>query len=344
MSNVRPPKFDARPTRNDVAKLANISGTTVSRVLSGRTDIAISPAVRERVLEAARELGYRPNSAAQALRSGRAGLVGFWMCLQYSRYRAQVLAQMREVLAHTQLAMAVTDVDDEYEWDHSFSRALRVPVDGIIAFDASASVEAFARSVDQLAPNLPFVSMGAYWSEEKSYVGVDLKGGTEAAMDHLFETGRRRIAYVAPWNSGLLTYGPRYEGYRAKMEAAGLEMEMLSIEYVTLDSIHAAFVERQAKGNFPDAFLCMSDDIALEAIPALERMGLQAGREAAVIGFNGTEGTERGPVPLTTVRQPIEQMCAVAYDFLRAQMEDVRTEHQGQVLKPELIIRASTTG
>jgi len=138
------PKTGGRPTRDDVARVANISGATVSRVLSGRTDVSISPEARARVMEAAQKLGYRPNPAARALMKGRTGLIGFWMSLYYSRYRAQVLDYMRTVLGHTELGMAVMDVDEEYQWDHSFDRALRVPVDGIIAFDASASIEAFA--------------------------------------------------------------------------------------------------------------------------------------------------------------------------------------------------------
>ena len=71
-----------RPTREDVAKVANISGATVSRVLSGRNDLSIAPETRARVLEAAEKLGYRPNAAARTLMTGRSGLVGFWMDLK----------------------------------------------------------------------------------------------------------------------------------------------------------------------------------------------------------------------------------------------------------------------
>lgn len=326
-----------------MARHANISGATVSRVLSGRTDLAIAPETRAKVLEAAEKLGYRPNPAARALMTGRTGLVGFWMCLQYSRYRSQVLDRMRGFLAQTESALAVTDVDEEFQWDHNFSRALRVPVDGIIAFDNSASVEAFGRAHDRLAPETPFVSMGAYWSEEKSFVGIDLGAGAEAAMDHLISTGRRRIAYMAPWNSDLLTSGPRFEAYGSRMAGAGLQSETISIQEVKIGSVKETLVE-SFRDSMPDAILCMNDDLAIATSFALQRLGIHAGEDIALVGFDGIEETEHCPVPITTVRQPIEEMCGLTWDFLRAQMEDPTGSPQQRLLKPELIIRDSSRG
>lgn len=336
---------EGRPTRNDVARLAKISGTTVSRVLSGNPDESVSPKARERVLKAARELGYMPNSAAQALRSGRTGLIGFWMCLEYSRYRSMVLDEMRRLLAPTDFALAVTDVDEDYQGHHSLVRALRVPTDGIIAFDPSVSAEAFAHSTDQLAANRPFVSMGAFWSEERSYVGVDLKAGAEMAMDHLFETGRRKIAYVGPRNSYFLGAGARYDGYRDKMVEAGLPLQALSVIDTSGERIPTLVAELRGcieTGSLPDALLCFYDDIAVDAIVALMELGLTPGRDVAVVGFNGNEGLDRAPCPISTVRQPVERMCALAFEFLRAQMEDPTAPLQKAILKPELIVRESS--
>jgi LacI family transcriptional regulator len=329
-----------------VAALANVSGTTVSRVLSGKPDESISPRARERVLQAARELGYTPNSAAKALRSGRSGLIGFWMCLEYSRYRSQVLSEMRGLLAQTEFALAVTDVDEDYNWHHTFDRALRVPVEGIIAFDASTAGQVFAQEGDRLAPNLPFVSMGAFWSEARSYVGVDLKAGAEEAMRHLLATGRRRIAYVVPRETYFVAAGARYEGYRDVLMEAGLPGQTLEVDDHPAARI-AALTETlgrcQAEGALPDALLCFYDDMALDAVIALQDLGLRPGVDVAVVGFNGNEGTDRGPCPITTVRQPVETMCALALEFLRAQIEDPTAPMQHRILKPDLIVRESTS-
>ncbi|AIE83741.1 LacI family DNA-binding transcriptional regulator [Fimbriimonas ginsengisoli] len=333
-----------RPTRDDVAKHANISGATVSRVLSGRTDLSISPETRARVLEAAEKLGYRPNPAARALTSGRTGLVGLWMSFDYSRYRGQVVDHLRTVLSQTELALAVTDVDKEYTTVHSFDRPLRVPVDGIIAFDNSASIEAFAREHDRLAPNIPFVSMGAYWSEAQSFVGVDLRAGADEAMEHLLSTGRRRISYMAPWTSDLIDSGPRYEAYIGKMGAAGLPTSTIAFERVSYALIKEALVQRHDAGTLPEAILCMNDDVAIAASYVLEGLGVKTGQDVALVGFDGIEETEHCPCPITTVRQPVEEMCSLTYQFLQSQMNDSTAPPRQRILKPELVIRESTRG
>jgi LacI family transcriptional regulator len=314
----------------------------VSRVLSGRTDLSISPETRARVIEAAEKLGYRPNAAARTLMTGRSGLVGFWMSLQYSRYRGQVLDRMRTLLGATDLTMSVTDVDVEYTTDHSFDRALRVPVDGIIAFDNSASVEVFGRQHDRLAPGTPFVSMGAYWSEAQSFVGVDLRSGAEAAMAHLLGTGRRRIAYLAPTQSDLLTAGPRYEVYHRHVTESGFPSLVIGAEHVSIASVKDALTNFAGAGPMPDAILCMNDDLAIVATFALQALGLRAGHDVALVGFDGIEETEQCPVPITTVRQPVEEMCALTVEFLQAQLRDPEAPLQQRILKPELIIRESS--
>jgi LacI family transcriptional regulator len=333
---------NGRPTRDDVAKCANISGATVSRVLSGRTDLSISPETRDRVLEAARKLGYHPNSAARALTSGRTGIVGFWMSFDYSRYRGEVLSFMRTLLQGTDRAMAVLDVDEEYSYAHCFDRALRVPADGIIAFDNSASVDAFARESERLAPMIPFVSMGAYWSESKSFVGVDLRPGADAAMAHLLSTGRKDIAYMCPWTSDLIDTGPRYESYRHAMEGAGLEPKTIGVEYVVYQHIKEVLDEYVASKSVPEAILCMNDEAAIAAATILQNHGIQAGKDVAIVGFDGIEETAHCPVPITTVRQPIEEMCTLTLEFIQAQMEDPSAPLQQVVLIPELVVREST--
>ncbi len=314
----------------------------MSRVLSGRSDISISPETREKVLSAAKELGYLPNSAARALTNGRTGLVGFWMSLEFSTYRGEVLDCMRSLLRGTESVLAVTDVDIEYSSAHSFDRALRVPVDGIIAFDTSASVEAFAQQSDRIAPMIPFVSMGAYWSEARSFVGVDLRRGADMAMDHLLSTGRKQIAYVAPWTSDLIDSGPRFDAYRDAMEGSGLPSQTIGVETTTYRSIKQVLDEIINSRKLPEALLCMNDETAVTVSTILLNHGIKVGQEVAIVGFNGIDETAHCQVPITTVKQPIEEMCRLTWQFLQAQMEDPTSPLQQRILVPELIVREST--
>jgi len=314
----------------------------VWRVLSGRNDVSISPETRAKVLEAAAKIGYQPNTAARALMKGKSGLVGFWMSLAYSRYRSQVLHRMRSILGQTIHALAITDVDAEYHWDHTFDRALRVPVDGIIAFDTSASGETFAQNHARLAPHTPYVSMGAYWSESKSYVGVDLAAGARMAMDHLIGTGRRKIAYLAPFQSGLLEEGDRFEAYREKMCEAGFCPHVIGTVEERPPAIQVILEGQFKAGGVPDALLCMNDDLAIVTAMALQRMGLNVGPDVAVVGFDGLWETEYAAVPITTVSQPVDEMCTLSWQFLEAQMLNPEAALQQRILLPELVIRESS--
>ena len=316
----------------------------MSRVLSGRADLSISPETRAKVLEAAKQLGYIPNSAARALTSGKTGIVGFWMSLEYSRYRAHVLDCMRTLLRGSDVAMAVSDVDEQYNFLHTFDRALRVPVDGIIAFDNSASIEAFTREYDRLAPSIPFVSMGAYWSNLKSFVAVDLRQGADNAMRHLLDLGRRRIAYVAPWTSDLIDSGPRYDAYMNAMRQAGYSTQTIGVETVSIQHIKVAMDDLIRSGSMPDALLCMNDETAMWSAELLTSLGIKVGQDVAIVGFDGIEETASARVPLTTVRQPIAEMCAKAWSFLQVQMADPEAPLQQAVLVPELVVRESTIG
>ncbi len=314
----------------------------MSRVLSGRTDFSILPETRERVLAAAKALGYHPNMAARALTTGRTGLIGFWMSLDYSPYRGHALQCMRALLANTDFTVAVTDIDEEYSSAHSFERALRIPVDGIIAFDTSNSVEAFARDSERLAPNIPFVSMGAYWSESKSYVGIDLRKGADRAMAHLLETGRQRISYLAPTSSDLLAGGPRYESYVQAMSAAGLEPKTIAVETFRYLPIKNALTELVDRRELPEAIYCLNDEAAVTASHVLQALGVRIGEDVALLGFDGIEEAEHLPVPVTSVRQPIEEMCSLALQFLIKHLQEPGLPPQQIILEPELIVREST--
>jgi LacI family transcriptional regulator len=330
-------KTDGRPTRRDVAKLAMVSGTTVSRVLGGRPDESVSAKARQKVLDAARQLGYTPNSAAKALRSGQSGLVGLWMCLEYSRFRSEVLAEMRKIFTETEYALVVNDVDHDYAWHRSLDRALRVPAEGIIAFEPMVPDEAYTG----LDVNLPFVSMGAFCVESRSYVRVDLRPGAEEATEHLLQIGRKKIAYVKPRGPAYVTDGERYQGYLSKMTAAGLSP--CSIEVGEDPESRVADLRKMLSSpDRPEAVFCYFDDIAIDAVEVLLSLGLRPGRDVAVVGFNGEEGTERGPCPVSSVRQPIEEMCRIAYTFLTNQIEDPTLEPELAVLKPKLVVRQSS--
>lgn len=327
-------------TRNDVARFANVSGWTVSKVLSGDQDSSIREETRSRVLAAARELGYRPNNNARALVTGRTCTIGLWMCFHYSQYRAHVLHRMQQQMKNSGFELVIRDIEDEIARDPDFTRTFQIPVDGIIAFDTPTAGSAFAHVNPSLS--IPFVSMGAYWVPDRDFVGVDLYAGTQDAIEHLIATGRRRIAYLLPATDDDWPKDAREIAYETVMEAAGLERLYLRVPDVSLSSSRKTVREYLETKGKVEAIFCHNDDMAFGAHGGLCDHGLTIGEEVALVGCDGIEETEYLSRPLTTIVQPIERMCALAWEFLQNRIKNPTCPPQQQVLRPQLVVRASS--
>jgi len=327
-----------RPTRNDVARQANVSGWTVSNVLNGHSDVSISDQTRRRVLEAAECLGYQPNNSARALATGRTRTIGMWMCLGYSRYRAHALHRMQQLIKYANFEIVVRDIEEELMKHGNPANAFKIPVDGIVTFDTPAG----AAARRQGAAPLPIVSMGAYWSQGGDYVGVDLRAGAVDAMRHLIDTGRRRIAHLLPSTVTEESNEPRLSAYRETLEEAGLEPIYLyapDLALATSRSIVSDFIN---DGGSIDAILCHDDGMAFGAHRALSDLNVKIGQDIALIGCDGIEETEYLSPPLSAIVQPTEEMCSIAWTFLENRIQDPGREPQQIVLKPRLAVRAST--
>jgi LacI family transcriptional regulator len=329
-----------RPTRNDVARYANVSGWTVSNVLNGRNDSAIREETRERVLEAARRLGYRPNGSARALVTGRTCTIAFWMCFNYSQYRTHVLHGLQQQMRNSGFELFIRDIEEEMSRDPDFTRTFQTPVDGIIAFDTPTAGSAFF----QVNPSwsVPFVSMGAFWAEGRDFVGVDLYAGAVDALRHLIATGRRRIAYLLPRADEGWANEARNRAYETVLNSAGLECIHLRTPDLSLAASRQTVRDHMTAAGNIDAIFCHNDDMAFGAHRALCDLGIRIGEEVALVGCDGIEETEYLSPPLTTIVQPVEEMCRLAWEFLQARIADPSAPLQQRILKPELVVRASS--
>jgi LacI family transcriptional regulator len=296
---------------------------------------------RARVLAAADLLGYRPNNSARSLVTGRFSTVGFWMCFDYSQHRAHVLHLMQQQAKNSGFEIVIRDIEREMDTDPNFSKTFQLPVDGIIAFDTPTAPIAFSHISPSLS--LPFVSMGGYWSAERDFVGVDLYAGTVEAITHLIQTGRRRIAYLAPNTDKNWPSDARMRAYRETMQEAGLEPQCLFLPDLTLAAVRQ-FVRdtlKDAPGSV-DGLFCHNDDVAIGTYRALCDLGIAVGHDIAITGCDGIEETDYLACPLTTIAQPITEMCALAWEFLHRRIQEPGCPPQQRILKPELVIRAST--
>lgn len=339
-------------TLQDIAARAGVSKMTVSAVLSGRSkNVFVSDTTRERVLAMARELGYRPNVAARALSTGRTGVVEFWAQNVNNPFFNTVFHSVRShLLAHD---LAVTLFETSVRRPHPPSVGDSTPwaldatgwaADGLLILDypgGGLSLDELMRS--RGVTDLPFVTMGTYVCTDADYVQVDLYEGAAEAVRHLMATGRKRIAYLVD-RASHYPEEPRWRAYSEQMQAAHQEPEWL----VAPDNRRATsreFVrEYIRKHGCPGGLFCHNDLMAVGAYRALRDLGLNAPDDVVIAGCDGIEEIEYLDRPLTTVAQPVEEMCETASRFLHSRIEDPSLPPQQRVLRPQLIVRESSGG
>lgn len=293
----------------EIAKLAGVSRSTVSRVING--DRRVSEDVRRRVQDVIRTHHYHPNAAARSLASKRTRIIGFLIPQEIGfifrdPFFAVLLQGAVEVCneADHSLAMLMETGDETSLSDRLYRRVMRGRhVDGVVI--AASVVE------DPLVQRLhedgfPLVLVGRHPKRQVSFVDVDNRGGAFAAVSHLIEHGRRRIAMIAgPTN--MIASIDRYAGYvTAHLEAGHLPDPSLTVHAdFTRRGGYRAMQELLARPHRPDAVFVASDTMASGALQAIRDADLTTPDDIAVIGFDGLEETLVSRPVLSTVVQPV---------------------------------------
>lgn len=326
-------------TSHDVARLAGVSQTTVSRVL--RDDPAVRAETRERVLKVLGEVDYQPNAAARSFRTHRAGAIG----VSVARLSYQIYPAMLELIGArlNQLGLQMVVWDAEYGGDVHASQALRQGgVDGVI-LTACTRESSFIRDV--CSPDAPVVlvnrSVDGYPADQ---VTSDNHGGGRRAARYFLDQGRRRIAMIG----GVQQASPirdRESGFRAGLLDAG--QPLAAHCYQRADGFtHRAgmaaairLLELQAP---PDAIFCANDVLALGAIDGARTLGLRVPEDLWVIGYDDVEMAAWPAFDLTTFRQPIDEMISYALARLIARIDEPDRPLEQRSFINELVIRGST--
>jgi DNA-binding LacI/PurR family transcriptional regulator len=331
------------PTLEQVAALAGVSRATVSRVVNGSPKV--SPVVRAQVERAVAKLGYVPNRAARSLVTRRADSVALVVSEPHTRFLSEPFfaGMVRGVSA----ALAETGVQLLLLIDHDLpdrGRLERYVVGGQVDGVLLASLHG-----DDPLPGIleragvPAVLVGRpAGAGPASYVDADNRGGARQAVDHLARRGRRRIATITgPQDMGVGQ--DRLDGYRDGLRAAGLAGDDLVEAGDFTEEGGAAAMGRllERPGCPVDAVFAASDLMAAGALRRLRAAGRRVPDDVAVVGFEDSAVARYTQPPLTTVRQPIEEMGRQATRLLLAK---VAGEAAGMhlILDVELVVRAST--
>ena len=336
------------PTSHDVARLAAVSRTTVSYVLNNSdSGIAISEATRQRVLDAARDLGYHPNAAARSLRRQRAGVVGLVTYDTSNRMGSNaflwlvmdgVLSELGQ--ADTKLIVEAADGDRA---DPCVSLVREGHVDGLIVTGARPeNTELRVLHAD----GTPIVLWGRLSGSDLPYVDIDNVAAARSAVEHLLDLGHARIGCIT--NAPPVTdtaAADRLEGCRLALESRGIRFDESLVR-------HGNFDERsglEAMGSLldraerPTAVFVASDEVALGALKAARKAGVAVPDNLSIVGFDDLPIAPFVEPALTTIRVPAREIGSVAARALmNAISNSTSLGEPEQVLATELIVRDSS--
>ncbi|WP_052862916.1 LacI family DNA-binding transcriptional regulator [Streptomyces niger] len=333
-----------RPTIKTVAARAGVGRTTVSRVINGST--LVSDEARAAVLAAIDELKYVPNSVARGLVTSRTNSVALVIPESESRlgaepYFAAVIRGVSTGLADTRTQLQLILVRDQGERDRLTESVAERRVDGVLL----ASVHE-----DDPLPallegmGLPTVLAGRRSPEESlSHAHADNVGGARAAVRHLLDRGRTAIATVTGPMDMDVGRG-RLQGWQNALREAGARPgeRLVARSDFTEEGGRTAVRALLARAPELDALFVASDVMAVGALAELRAHGRRVPEDVAVVGFDDSFIARHTSPPLTTVRQPVEELGTTIARILLAEIADPDTPRQRITLPTELVVRESS--
>lgn len=346
--------------------MLKLSPRAVSQVLNGGqtpSTVRVNAKTRQRVEELAKTLGYRPNRAAQAFRTGKnRGLVGILTKQSFESIWAQRMYFTRIQAENKGLALLPFMA---YGKGSANNRA----VDFFLDYRVEAVVLLLPLERDHLQrlldSGIKVISIGATQPLKVPEYFVDKTGGFELLTRHLIEQGHSKITLVhgfaRPSSTDLATAAE--EGFMNAMEDAGRQgltvhpeirrihvglNGFMSEDYPHIHGLHApgyiAMKEMIASGNIPDACIGVIDETAQGILGACSESGDDLFRRVAVAGFTNSPWSSTGILPITSVLEPFDELCSRAFSELKAFLKDsVEIPLQHVEMPCKLIVRASTS-
>jgi DNA-binding LacI/PurR family transcriptional regulator len=307
-----------------------VSQSTVSLVLSGKSAGRISARTEEAVRRAAAELGYRPNEAARALRTGAARTVGFVVTDVTHPFFGHVMRGAQNAAWQAGYAVALVDAARDAERERASFEALRAGrVDGFLFFtiEPPAGTGEHVVTIEVGPPGMTFARF-------------DVEHGTELAVRHLLGLGHRRIGHLASAIDGA-TFRARRSTLLAMLAAEGLEPGPRTTAQFRFAAARAGALELLDAADRPTAILCDDDILAGGLYLAARERGLRIPEDVSVVGFDDLPFAEVLDPPLTTIALDAERLGSVAFELLAVVMAD-EPAPPGRILPVELVVRSST--
>jgi DNA-binding LacI/PurR family transcriptional regulator len=326
-----------RPGMHDVARLAGVSHQTVSRVLNGNANV--SPRTRALVVAAIEELGYRPNSAARTLVTGRSRTLGLITIASALYGPMSTLYGVEAAAREAGYMITVASVGDSEAGalDEALMNLQKQGVDGIVVV---APLISLGDALSSHARDLPMIAVEGSPGGSLPVISVDQAAGARLATSHLLELGHRTVWHVTG-PAGWYETQHRINGWTETLTEAGVDIPpMLRGDWTAQSGYEAG----QILSRMPDAtaVFVANDQMALGLLRALHEHGRTVPDDISVVGFDDMPESANFIPPLTSVRQPFSDVGRRSLEALLALIKSGTSSDERIVITPELIVRRST--
>jgi len=328
-------------TIRDVAKVAGVSATTVSRVYNHGE--LVTEETRERVRAVAKRMGYRPNVTAQSLSHGRTRTVGLILPAPHGEFFSEIIRGIDEVTQAADHFLLISSSHYSLSDNKAALHALRGRVDGLLVM--TTHVDAQQALLEDLAVDVPVVFINSpVGNASCNAFEIQNRGGAYAATTHLIERGHECIGIiVGPPDSHDVR--ERVAGYRAALTEAGHDPDAQPVIAgdFTQASGFAAGHKILSLNPMPDAFFACNDYMAIGAMAALQKAGVRIPGDMGIAGFDDIPSARYNTPALTTVRVPVYDLGRQSAERLMALLQADGSPAPARCMLPsELVVRSST--
>ncbi|SDW78438.1 LacI family DNA-binding transcriptional regulator [Paenibacillus sp. CF384] len=329
-----------QPKIKDVARLAGVSVTTVSRVLNGEK--YVKDDLKRKVNQAIEELGYAPSHIARSLVRNKTNLIGVIVPDITSSFYATILSSIEEAASANDYNLLVCniseDIDKEYKYLNVFQE---MRVEGIIIMHEKINEE-IRSLIHKMKIPVIFSSVKPMDQQFVSVIVDDYKAAYDATS-YLIELGHEEIGFIGGDMRDITSGQNRYSGYRNALASKGIRIihEHIRFGDYKVKSGYAQMKELLRVSQRPTAVFAVSDDMAVGAMNCIRDHNLRVPEDISVIGFDGSQLTELTRPTLTSMEQPIHEMGKETMRILLHQVETGEVPSGDLVLEHRLVARES---
>jgi LacI family transcriptional regulator len=330
----------------EIAKMANVSKATISRVINNKQE-GMSKETKAKILKIIDDVGYRPSLLARSMVTSETKSIGLIIPDITNPFYPKLVRGVEDYANSKGYTVYLCNADKSVEKEKDYISAfIERRVDGVIL--ASSSAEKDKTHEGFVNHNIPFVLI-----DDRSVEGLqatpgvffDYKEGAYMATKHLISNGNRKIVFISGPN--LITNSlNRFKGYKKALKEAGIPFDDKLVKYgdYSLKSGYELVEELlNEKINFT-AIFAANDLMAIGAMKALKKKSIKIPDDVEVIGFDNTEFSEIIEPALTTIEQPIYEMTLTASKLLIDLITGKKPKKKNFIIPPKLILRETTKG